>query len=186
MKILILTLRLSLTIGYGTAGKCKQAGVRYLVDKWNRFPQISFNIIYFVIHCKWSLKTFWKIACDKFQQPFWTKRRGKMRQSAASSRRQFAAPYRALVNSRFCGHFFFRSPLFFAAPWLIFAAPYILFVRPPLLSRTHLCFYMIFCSSTVVKLDINLPILWANLQNAAPPWVPPASGVWGPVVTPLT
>ena len=76
--------------------------------------------------------------------------------------------------------FFFLLATFFAAPWRIFAAPIIFFVRRPSLSRTILCSYIIFCPSTVVKLDINFPILSTNLQNAAPQGCrPPASGVCG-------
>ena len=92
----------------------------------------------------------------------------------------------------FARHFFLPPPDGFLPPPIIFfvrrpslsptvLCTYIIFVRQPLLSRTFLCSHIIFCPSTVVKLDINLPILSTNLQNAAPP----LAGSAGPVVTPL-
>ena len=58
--------------------------------------------------------------------------------------RQFAAPYRALVNSRFLRRpFFFCSPLVFAAPWRIFAAPWRIFAAP----------IIFFCPSAVAESD---------------------------------
>ena len=111
---------------------------------------------------------------------------------------QSAAPYRALVNSRFLRQPFFLLATFFAAPWRIFAAPTYSFVCQQLLSRTVLCTYEIFfdrwpllslavlCSYIifwpliVIKLDMNLPI-FQQIFKMLPPHEcpPPASGVCG-------
>ena len=90
---------------------------------------------------------------------------------------QFAAPYGALVNLHFFTAIFFFAPHFFCRPLTGFAAPdiffcqsavahsegfmllYNIFVSRPLLIWTVVCPYIIFCPSTVDKLDINLPIL---------------------------
>ena len=92
--------------------------------------------------------------------------------------RQFAAPYRALVNSGFYGDLF-CSPIFFAAPWPIFAAP-IIFLS---VAKSDGFMYLYnFCPWAVAKAGVAK----SGGSKCRPPRVPPpTSGVSGPVVTPL-
>ena len=61
-----------------------------------------------------------------------------------------------------------------AAPWRIL----IFFVLRPFAKLDgFMLLYIVFCPSTVIKLDMNLPIISTNLQNAAPRVPPTASGV---------
>ena len=111
---------------------------------------------------------------------------GEVRQSAAS----WASICRPLSSSRklpfFTSSTFFLLTTFFPPPGSFLLPPIIFFVRRPLPSRTVLWSYIIFCPSTVVKLDKNLPILSTNLQNDAPKGAaPPLAGSAGPFVTPL-
>ena len=114
---------------------------------------------------------------------------GETRQSAAPGR-QFAAPYRVLVNSRFLRRtfffpfFFLCSPLFFAAPGGIFAAPKIFCPSAVAKSDGFMLLYN-FLSVDRRSIGHRFSNFLTNLQNAAPQGCrPPLARSAGPVVTP--
>ena len=105
---------------------------------------------------------------------------------------QFTALYRALANSRFlCRLFFFLffcSPLFLPPSGSSLPPPIIFFDRRLSLSGTVLCTFIIFCPSTVGKLD-KICHFFQQIFKMPPPRVllppPPLAGSAGPVVMPL-